>query len=380
MNINTSNYQGLSSVSWGLNQDISSKNKDELISIQNEEQTLRVDFEERTYASEFGFRVNERGFFDKELNKMAKLPLDYEISIKSAYDISKELIKQDERLSFSNIDLAGVLNKYYNVLKATNEEFAKQDNLSLNRSEILNLTQGFSTESGEFNSTIIRVYPSADKLNEALEQNKFLNPLKLDNKVINFHFDEAINNTANNELIKPYLNTNAEVSKSGLLVNFIHKDLKESNDKVDFFIEPVSLNLISHQSFYNMLGNERAFEKYVRNENKEQMSFDLYLHVNGVDKKNTNNDKLSILYQQYLNYQKDLNIKEFANSSSIYELYINSLVNEFNELRNNVLQEDNTKLESINEARNKADLAFIEHRKRQANLDKVLKSYASVMM
>ncbi|MBF7044190.1 hypothetical protein IY888_04480, partial [Campylobacter volucris] len=36
-----------------------------------------------TYASEFGFRIDEKGFFEKDLNKSAKIPLDYDINIKS---------------------------------------------------------------------------------------------------------------------------------------------------------------------------------------------------------------------------------------------------------------------------------------------------------
>lgn len=60
---------------------------------------------EASYASEFGFRINEQGFFEKDLNKTAALPLDYDINIKSIREISKQLIKLDENLNYNKIDL-----------------------------------------------------------------------------------------------------------------------------------------------------------------------------------------------------------------------------------------------------------------------------------
>lgn len=43
---------------------------------------------------------------------------------------------------------------------------------------------------------------------------------------------------------------------------------------------------------------------YIKQQNEQKMSFDLYLYVNGVDKKTASQDKLSVFFQQYVNYQK----------------------------------------------------------------------------
>lgn len=66
------------------------------------------------------------------------------------------------------------------------------------------------------------------------------------------------------------------------------------------------------------------------------MSFDLYLYINGVDKKTSTQDKLSVFFQQYINYQKDMDLREFANSSSIFQIYIDQNRNDFDALKNNI--------------------------------------------
>lgn len=338
-----------------------------------------TDYQNTSFASEFGFRVDERGIFEKSLLRAANLPLSYDINIKSVQLIAKEMQKQNSSLELSRIDLPGLLNHYHTTLKAVESEFSMADNHYLTRFEISKLAQGFSTQSGEFDGKITRVYEDLSSLNKALEDNKIINPLKLDNKIINFNFSSALNNTAQNELIKPYLNSDGAVSKSGLLMNFIHKDLKAQNERVDFFIEPMSLNLSSHQNFQAMLEGKTSFDEYIKEENKEQMSFDLYLYINGVDKKNSNNDKLSVLYQQYLNYQKDMNIKEFTNSSSIYQMYQTELSQSFESMKADFNTANKQELATINEIRAQNEQSFTIHRKQQFLLDQINKAYASIM-
>lgn len=333
----------------------------------------------RSFSSEFGYRVDEQGIFEKSLNKAANLPQSYDINLKSVQSIAKEFIKNDSSLSFSRIDLPQVLNAYHSALKSVESEFSTADNSLLSRHEISKLNQGFSTKSGEFNGQIARIYTDAQDLSKAQALNKDLNPLVLDNKIVNFHFDSAINNTATNELIKPYLSENGEVSKAGLFMNFIHKDLVARNERVDFFIEPVSLNLASHTRLYDMIDGKASFDEYIKNENKKIMSFDLYLYVNGVNKQSADNEKLSLLYQQYLNYHKNININEFATTSSIYKDYADELNARFDTLKEDFLNQDKDILARANESRNTSIQSFFDERKRMANLNKITKSYMSVM-
>ncbi|HEH3726827.1 TPA: hypothetical protein SGY49_001481, partial [Campylobacter jejuni] len=46
---------------------------------ENSLEQLSYIFNNTTYASEFGFRINEKGFFDKDLNKIANIPESYDI-------------------------------------------------------------------------------------------------------------------------------------------------------------------------------------------------------------------------------------------------------------------------------------------------------------
>ncbi|NDJ28086.1 hypothetical protein DMB95_07490 [Campylobacter sp. MIT 12-8780] len=383
MDINTSFSSSNTLLTQALNVNNEKKNIQNTQEIHTQEvknPDLKVEFETQSFASEFGFRTDEKGIFQKDLNHAANLPLSYEINIKSVQSIAKELMKQDENLSFSKIDLPQLLNTYYLALKAVEPEFAKNDNIYLNRGEVAGLYQGFSTKSGDFSSEITRLYKGENELNSALTHNQNLIPLNLENKIINFHFDSAINNTSQNELIKPYLNKESEVSKSGLLMNFIHKDIKSANEEINFFIEPVNLNLNSHQNFYKMLQGEGSFENYIQEQSKERMSFDLYLYVNGVSKQNTQSDKLNLLYQQYLNYQKDLNIEEFTRSSSIYSLYTQALNAEFKQIKQEAsTQSDQEQLNQINQTRQNSLENFYTQRQKQANLNKIVRSYMSVM-
>lgn len=67
----------------------------------------------------------------------------------------------------------------------------------------------------------------------------------------------------------------------------------------------------------------------------KKMSFDLYLYINGVDK-NKHSRQTICIFQQYINYQKDMDLREFANSSSIFQIYIDQNRNDFDALKNNI--------------------------------------------
>lgn len=331
-----------------------------------------------TYASEFGFRIDEKGFFEKDLNKSAKIPLDYDINIKSLREISKQLIKLDENLNYNKIDLPKLLNSYHNTLKTINPEFENNDNSFLNRSTILNLNQGYSYT---YNGTILKVYENSKELQEAKDTNKNLNILMLDNKIGDFAFNSSVENTSNNPIIKPYLSKNGEVTKSGLLLNYIYNDVKSQNEqKANFFMSPIELDFSSNVKFQKLMRGELDLKDYIDENNKEKMSFDLYLYINGVNKNTTSEDKLSVFFQQYINYQHSINMEEFANSSSIYSLYVEQTQNSFEKLKSDFNHKsDHIDLEKINTQKTLLDTQFLENRKRQANINKILHSYLNAM-
>ncbi len=350
---------------------------------ENNLENLNYIFNTTSYASEFGFRINEEGIFDKDLNKIANIPESYDINIKSVRNIAKELTKQDESLNYNKIDLPYLLNSYYNSLKSINLEFAKDDNHNLSRDNISKLNAGFSTQNGEFLGKISRIYSNQEEINSALNKNINLNTLMLDNKIVDFHFDKALNNTSSNEILKPYLTKNAEVSKSGLLMNFIYHDIKTKNDsELSFFMKPASLDLNSHQNLQKILKGEIDVEDYIKQNNEKKMSFDLYLYVNGVDKKTTSQDKLSVFFQQYINYEKDMDLKEFANSSSIFQIYTDEIKKDFNTIKQeyNNQTKDKKTLEEANKMRFDSIDNFLDRRQKQANLNKILNSYLSVLI
>ncbi|MFV0946775.1 hypothetical protein [Campylobacter jejuni] len=350
---------------------------------ENNLEQLNYIFNNITYASEFGFRINEEGFFDKDLNKISNIPESYDINIKSIRSIAKELIKRDENLNYNKIDLPYLLNSYHSSLKSINSEFLQDDNAYLSRDLISKLSSGFSTENGEFLGKISRIYNNQEEINLALNNITNLNTLMLDNKITNFHFEKAINNTSSNEILKPYLTKNAEVSKSGLLVNFIYHDIKTQNEKeFNFFMKPATLELSSHQNLQKILKGEIDIEDYIKKENEKKMSFDLYLYVNGIDKKTTSQDKLSVFFQQYINYEKDMDLKEFANSSSIFQIYIDEIKKNFNEIKQeyNNQTKDKKILEEANKMRFDSIDGFLNRRQKQANLNKILNSYLSILI
>ncbi|ECL2235068.1 hypothetical protein FSL21_08355, partial [Campylobacter coli] len=338
---------------------------------ENNLENLNYIFNTTSYASEFSFRIDEKGFFEKDLNKIANIPESYNINIKSVRNIAKELTRQDATLNYNKIDLPYLLNSYYNSLKSVNLEFSENDNANLSRDMISKFATGFSTENGEFLGKISRIYNNQEELNSALNKTLSLNTLMLDNKITNFHFDRALNNTSSNEILKPYLTKNAEVSKSGLLMNFIYHDIKTQNDnELNFFMKPASLDLNAHTNFQKILRGEMDIKDYIKQQNEQKMSFDLYLYVNGVDKKTASQDKLSVFFQQYVNYQKDMDLREFANSSSIFQIYIDENHSEFNSLKEEYQSQnkDLEKLDNANNMRSSSIENFLDRRQKQANL------------
>ncbi|EAL3263350.1 hypothetical protein A8V64_00090 [Campylobacter coli] len=350
---------------------------------ENNLENLNYIFNTTSYASEFSFRIDEKGFFEKDLNKIANIPESYNINIKSVRNIAKELTRQDATLNYNKIDLPYLLNSYYSSLKSVNLEFSENDNANLSRDMISKFATGFSTENGEFLGKISRIYNNQEELNSALNKTLSLNTLMLDNKITNFHFDRALNNTSSNEILKPYLTKNTEVSKSGLLMNFIYHDIKTQNDnELNFFMKPASLDLNAHTNFQKILRGEMDIKDYIKQQNEQKMSFDLYLYVNGVDKKTASQDKLSVFFQQYVNYQKDMDLREFANSSSIFQIYIDENHSEFNSLKEEYQSQnkDLEKLDNANNMRSSSIENFLDRRQKQANLNKILNSYLSVLL
>ncbi|MFK0415405.1 hypothetical protein [Campylobacter coli] len=350
---------------------------------ENNLENLNYIFNTTSYASEFSFRIDEKGFFEKDLNKIANIPESYNINIKSVRNIAKELTRQDATLNYNKIDLPYLLNSYYSSLKSVNLEFSENDNANLSRDMISKFATGFSTENGEFLGKISRIYNNQEELNSALNKTLSLNTLMLDNKITNFHFDRALNNTSSNEILKPYLTKNAEVSKSGLLMNFIYHDNKTQNDnELNFFMKPASLDINAHTNFQKILRGEMDIKDYIKQQNEQKMSFDLYLYVNGVDKKTASQDKLSVFFQQYVNYQKDMDLREFANSSSIFQIYIDENHSEFNSLKEEYQSQnkDLEKLDNANNMRSSSIENFLDRRQKQANLNKILNSYLSVLL
>lgn len=328
-----------------------------------------------SFMSEFGFRINERGIFDKEFNKAANLPESYEINIKSVQSIAKVLVNDES--SASKLDMPELISRYFSTLRSVEGEFASADNASLSRGEIASLNQGFSTQSGEFDGIINRIYADTAQLKQARIDNKNLNPLGLDNKIIDFSFNSAIKNTANNEFIKPYINKSGEVSKSGLLMNFIYENAKKPSM---LFVDALNLSFADHQKFYQMLDDENSLKNFISEQNKGGMSFDFYLYTQGINKEAISDERLLAAYQQYLTSVKKANIDNFANQSSIYQLYTQILMGKFNTMQSDYdTQSKSEVLALANEMRTKSAEGFAQARQRQASRETIIKSYKSIM-
>lgn len=328
-----------------------------------------------SFMSEFGFRINERGIFDKEFNKAANLPESYEINIKSVQSIAKVLANDES--SASKLNMPELISRYFSTLRSVEGEFASADNASLSRGEIASLNQGFSTQSGEFDGIINRIYADTAQLKQARIDNKNLNPLGLDNKIIDFSFNSAIKNTANNEFIKPYINKSGEVSKSGLLMNFIYENAKKPSM---LFVDALNLSFADHQKFYQMLDDENSLKNFISEQNKGGMSFDFYLYTQGINKEAISDERLLAAYQQYLTSVKKANIDNFASQSSIYQLYTQILMGKFNTMQSDYdTQSKSEVLALANEMRTKSAEDFAQARQRQASRETIIKSYKSIM-
>lgn len=328
-----------------------------------------------SFMSEFGFRINERGIFDKEFNKAVNLPESYEINIKSVQSIAKVLANDEN--SASKLDMPELISRYFSTLRSVESEFASADNASLSRGEIASLNQGFSTQSGEFDGIINRIYADTAQLKQARIDNKNLNPLGLDNKIIDFSFNSAIKNTANNEFIKPYINKSGEVSKSGLLMNFIYENAKKPSM---LFVDALNLSFADHQKFYQMLDDENSLKNFISEQNKGGMSFDFYLYTQGINKEAISDERLLAAYQQYLTSVKKANIDNFASQSSIYQLYTQILMGKFNTMQSDYdTQSKSEVLALANEMRTKSAEGFAQARQRQASRETIIKSYKSIM-
>lgn len=328
-----------------------------------------------SFMSEFGFRINEQGIFDKEFNKAANLPESYEINIKSVQSIAKVLANDES--SASKLDMPELISRYFSTLRSVEGEFASADNASLSRGEIASLNQGFSTQSGEFDGIINRIYADTAQLKQARIDNKNLNPLGLDNKIIDFSFNSAIKNTANNEFIKPYINKSGEVSKSGLLMNFIYENAKKPSM---LFVDALNLSFADHQKFYQMLDDENSLKNFISEQNKGGMSFDFYLYTQGINKEAISDERLLAAYQQYLTSVKKANIDNFASQSSIYQLYTQILMGKFNTMQSDYdTQSKSEVLALANEMRTKSAEGFAQARQRQASRETIIKSYKSIM-
>lgn len=344
---------------------------------QNTNTSLTPNFRQ-TYKSEFGFRTNEQGIFEKELNKAANLPLSYDINVKSVQSIAKELVAQDK--SAGQDDIAQILNRYFSTLRAVESEFNTNDNANLSRAEITELNQGFSTQNGSFDDAIIRIYSNASELKQAQIDNKNLNPLGLNNQITNFSFNTSINNTADNEFIKPYLTKGGEVSKAGLLMNFVYEDIKSSGGSNLLLVDALNINFTSHENFYSMLDDENSLRNFINESNRKNMSFDLYLYMNGINKETISEKSLLALYQRYLGYEKSVNMEQFIDASSTYRLYLQMVMGQFSVMKQDFeTQNDSQMLAVANETRTKALMNFSNQRQRQVDLDTIIKSYKSVM-
>ncbi|ECR0838052.1 hypothetical protein F0777_09090, partial [Campylobacter jejuni] len=99
-------------------------------------------------------------------------------------------------------------------------------------------------------------------------------------------------------------------------------------------------------------------------------------------KKTSTQDKLSVFFQQYINYQKDMDLREFANSSSIFQIYIDQNRNDFDALKKQYQNQsqDTQRLEEANQLRSSSIENFLDRRQKQANINKILNSYMSVMV
>ncbi len=77
-----------------------------------------------------------------------------------------------------------------------------------------------------------------------------------------------------------------------------------------------------------------------------------------------------------------MDLREFANSSSIFQIYIDQNRNDFDALKKQYQNQsqDTQRLEEANQLRSNSIENFLDRRQKQANINKILNSYMSVMV
>lgn len=315
-------------------------------------------FKEEGFASEFGFRIDESGFFDQRLNLAARLPSDYKIDLANLKAIKAKLPKE--------ADLMHTLNSYFVSISSINEDFLRGG--ELNKEEISKLTAGFSSH-----EKLAKLYKTQDELELAKSTNKALAPLNLHNNITDFHFQNAQSHTAKDELLKPFIKEDGSVMKSGLYLNFIRNDLADKNKRADFFKEPLDLD----KSIGNFKDFLAAKPEDFLDKSDFNMSFDLYLYMNSVDKSKLDDDKLELLHTQYLSY-KNTKLDELKDKSQLYDEYIlktkEFLKNVHEDFKANI---DEDLLAKVDASMIRANDRFIKQRTTEIKMNETIKAYMS---
>lgn len=329
--------------------------------------------EPASYKTPYNYRIDGSGTFEKALNRAANIPQSYDINIKSVQSIAKSVMMG----SGTEIDLPSLLNEHYSVLSAVEREFSLDDNAILSREEIRSLNQGFSTQSGEFDGEIMRIYGSFGELKSAKSLNNELQGLFLNNQIIDFGFTDATQNTANNDAIKPYLTSDGKVSKSGLLMNFISQNTNKNSPLL--FVDALGLSRSTmHERFYELMSDESTPQSLLGEQ--KHMTFDFYLYLHGISKHSTAPERLVSVYQQYLAREKNANIQDFADSSAAYAAYSQALVAKLRAAKAEFSAQSEPELIlTANTARLTSLNAFKTQQKTSFDRNSILRAYLSVM-
>lgn len=305
---------------------------------------------ENEFKSEFGYRVDEKGFFDERFNMAARLPSGYKMEINNIKSIKAML---------SDKDLFHTLNSYFNLLSSINPSF--KENSSLSHEEAKKLVAGFSSS-----DSLDTLYQNDAKLKHALSQNKNLLSMNLYNNITSFHFDKAFKSNANDKLIKPFLNTDGSIQKAGLLLNFIRHDLASKNAKTGDLDAKIN-------DFKQMLKDDN--KQFITKQNKPSMSFDLYLYINSMDKNKMNEDKLELAFKQYQDFAKQKNMDNFMNESVLWGDYLSDRTNFLDKIKQDFKPDES--LIKIDENISNQNKRFIKQRHTELSMQKAIKAYIS---
>lgn len=309
------------------------------------------------FASEFGFRTDEKGFFDERFNMAARIPKSYKIDLANVRAISAQL---------DGGELMHTINSYFVSISSINSQF-KENNV-LQKGDISKLVAGFSSD-----TKLTKLYKDDESLQKALLQNKNLASLNLHNNITSFHFDKALSNSAKDPLLKPFIKSDGSIEGTGLLLNFIREDLSAKKAQAKFFKEPLNLDF-SVQNFKEFI--DKGSESFLEKNNSKSMSFDLFLYMNSVDKNTLDADKLDVLYDQYKGYKSRENMKEFMSESSIYTDYINEKKPELEGIRKDFLKDnDEENLKKVDEDIKKGNEHYIKQKSTELRMEKAIKAY-----